>query len=329
MRCLVTGATGFIGNNLTHELLKRKYEVNLLVRSKNRLDDNLKNDCKIFEGDLHDHDIIEKSVKNCDCIFHLAAYANIWSRDKSLAYKTNVEGTKNIFEAALNNNVKKIVFTSSAATLAPSTRKEEVDESFPEPENYLTDYENTKREAEKLALEYCNKGLDIAIVNPTRVFGPGLLSKSNSVTILIKKYISGTWRFIPGGGKQIGNYVYVDDVVKGHIFAEQFGKPGERYILGGTNISFNGFFELLKEVSGKNFKLYHLPFSLMLAFSKFELFMAEAFGKKPLITPPWIKRYVQHRLVSSQKAISKIHYTITPLNKAMELTITWINKTKN
>lgn len=326
---MVTGATGFIGNNLTHELLKRKYEVNLLVRSKNRLDNKLKTECKVFEGDLHDLDVIKDSVKNCDCIFHLAAYANIWSRDKSLAYNTNVEGTKNIFEAALKNSVKKTVFTSSAATLAPSTRKEEVNESFPEPENYLTDYESTKHEAEKLALEYCNKGLDISIVNPTRVFGPGLLSKSNSVTILIKKYISGTWRFIPGSGKQIGNYVYVDDVVKGHIFAQQYGKPGERYILGGTNISFNGFFELLKEVSGKNYKLYHLPHSLMLAISKFELFMAEVFGKKPLITPPWIKRYVQHRLVSSQKAIGEIHYTITPLNKAMELTIAWINKTKN
>jgi farnesol dehydrogenase len=321
---MITGATGFIGNNLAHELLKRKYGVNLLVRSKNRLDEKLKNDCKVFEGDLHDLDVIEDSIKDCDCIFHLAAYANIWSRDKSLAYKTNVEGTKNIFDAALKNGVKKIVFTSSAATLAPSSQMEEVDESFPEPENYLTDYEKTKREAEKLVLKYCDKGLQIVMVNPTRVFGPGLLNKSNSVTILIKRYISGSWRFIPGSGKEIGNYVFVNDVVRGHVLALKFGQPGERYILGGTNISFNGFFELLKEVSGKNYKLFHLSFSIMLAVSKIELFMAEVFGKKPLITPPWVKRYLQNRLVSSQKAIDEIHYTVTPLNNAMEQTIAWI-----
>ena len=324
MKCLVTGATGFIGSNLVRELLNRKYEVNLLVRSKNKLDDDLKSECSIFEGDLFNLEAIEKSVKGCKCIFHMAAYANIWSKDKSHAFKTNVQGTENILNAALKNKVSKVIFTSSAATLTPSEKKEEVDETFPPPNNYLTDYETTKKQAEELCVKFAQQGLDVIIVNPSRVFGPGLLSKSNSVTLLIKKFISGTWRFIPGSGKQIGNYVFVDDVVSGHILAQQYGKPGERYILGGTNISFNGFFELLKEVSGKSYNLFHLPFSLMLAVSKLELFMAENFGKKPLITPPWIKRYMQHRLVSSQKAINEIHYTITPLSEALEQTVNWI-----
>jgi nucleoside-diphosphate-sugar epimerase len=256
----------------------------------------------------------------------LAAFANIWSKDKMLAYKTNVTGTTNILEAALQNKVKKVVFTSSAAILPTSLNGEEVDETFPLPGNFLTEYETTKVQAEQLCTDYCQKGLDVVIVNPSRVFGPGLLNKSNSVTILIKKYIDGKWRIIPGNGEAVGNYVFIDDVVNGHILAMQKGVPGEKYIIGGTNISFNDFFKGLSMVSGKNYKLFHLPFSIMLATSKFELFMADTFGKNPLITPPWAKRYLQNRPVSSQKAIEQLNYTITPLSEGISKTIEWLNK---
>ena len=142
--------------------------------------------------------------------------------------------------------------------------------------------------------------------------------------MLIKKYIKGTWRIIPGTGKQIGNYAYIGDVVNGHILAMENGIPGEKYILGGDNISYNDFFELLAEVSGKKTKMFHIPFPMMLRVSKFELFMAETFGKPPLITPPWIKRYLQNRLLSSQKAVNELNYTITPLDQAIAKTIKWL-----
>src|SRR5690606_16403480 len=108
-------------------------------------------------------------------------------------------------------------------------------------------------------------------------------NKSNSVTILIKKYIAGNWRIIPGAGDATGNYVFIDDVVNGHILAMESGISGEKYILGGINISFNGLFELLSIVSGKKYRLFHLPFSIILTVSKIELFLAETTGKKPLI----------------------------------------------
>ncbi|MFW6277222.1 MAG: NAD-dependent epimerase/dehydratase family protein [Prolixibacteraceae bacterium] len=324
MKCLVTGATGFIGNNLVQELLRRDHEVNVLVRSPHKLTESLKNKITLHEGDLFALEQINKAMNNCDCIFHMAAFANIWSKDKSIARRTNVEGTLNILLAAVKNNVKKVVFTSSAATLPPSEDKEEVNENSQVPETYLTDYETTKREAELLCQDFVKQGLAVIIVQPPRVFGPGKMSKSNSVTLMIKKYINGTWRIIPGNGKQIGNYAFIEDVVNGHILALENGKPGERYILGGTNVSYNQFFETLKEVSGKNYRMFHLPFPVMLAASKFELFMAETFGKKPLITPPWVERYMQNRLVSSRKAINELNYNITPLNEAMAQTIRWI-----
>lgn len=324
MRCFVTGATGFIGNNLVKELLKKQHQVHALVRSKNKLSDELKNRIEIFEGDLSDLEQIDKAMDGCDWVFHMAAYANVWSKDKSLSRRTNVDGTQNILNAAFKNGVKQMVFTSSAATLPPSKNKEEVDETFPVPETYLTDYEITKREAELLCMDFAKQGLHVVIVQPPRVFGPGLISKSNSVTLMIKKYINGTWRIIPGNGKQIGNYTYIDDVVSGHIKAMESGRSGERYILGGTNSSYNDFFSTLKTVSGKDYRMFHLPFRIMLTVSKFELTMAETFGKKPLITPPWIKRYLQNRLVSSQKAMDELNYTYTPLDEAIAKTINWI-----
>jgi NAD+-dependent farnesol dehydrogenase len=329
MKCMVTGATGFIGNRLVNELLNLGNEVHILARSPGKVSQLYGNQVTYFKGDLMDTEIIQEATLGCEVIFHLAAFANIWSKDKKLAYKTNVTGTKNILEAAFQNKVKKVVFTSSAAVFPPSQNNEEIDETFPLPENFLTDYEITKVQAEELCLEYCQKGLDVVIVNPPRVFGPGLLNKSNSVTILIKKYISGNWHIIPGDGDSVGNYVFIDDVVNGHILAMQKGIPGEKYILGGTNITFNDFFDVLSKVNDKKFRLFHLPYPLILAVSEFEFFLAETFGKKPLITPPWAKRYIQNRPLSSKKAITHLGYTITPLDEGIRKTIEWLKSEEN
>jgi len=329
MKCMVTGATGFIGNRLVNELLNLGNEVHILARSKEKVSQLYENRVTFFRGDLNDTDIIQEAIVGCDVVFHLAAFANIWSKDKMLAYKTNVTGTKNILEAALQNKVKRVVFTSSAAIFPPSESGGEIDETCTLPENYLTEYETTKVKAEQLCAEYCKKGLDVVIVNPPRVFGLGLLNKSNSVTILIKKYISGNWHVIPGNGDSVGNYVFIDDVVNGHILAMQKGVPGEKYILGGTNISFNDFFRVLSKVSGKNYRLFHLPYSLILTASKFELFMAETFGKNPLITPPWAKRYLQNRPLSSKKAINQLEYIVTPLDEGFRKTIEWLKSKEN
>jgi nucleoside-diphosphate-sugar epimerase len=325
MRCLVTGATGFIGSRLVNKLLNQGNSVTVLVRSPNKLPEDIAKRVTIAVGEVSNRGSVGKAMQNCSFVYHLAGFAGIWSKDKSLPYKTNVEGTKNILDAALNLGIDKVVFTSSAGTLAPSTVMNQVDEYAPLPDSYLTGYERSKREAEDLCIEYCIKGLQTVIVNPTRVFGPGPLNKSNSVTTLIKKYVSGTWRFLPDDGQYFGNYVYIDDVVDGHIKAMNKGVSGEKYILGGENISLMGFFKLLAEVSGKNYALYNIPYPAMMAFAKSEQFLAEVLGKSPVITPPWAKRYSQHRLVSSNKAIEKLGYSVTPLADGIQKTLHWLN----
>jgi nucleoside-diphosphate-sugar epimerase len=325
MRCLVTGASGFIGSRLVKELLNQGNSVTVLVRSVNKIPESIAERVTIAVGEVSNRDSVEKAVQNCSFVYHLAGFAGIWSKDKSLPYKTNVEGTKNILDAALNSGIEKVVFTSSAGTLSPSTVMNQVNEYAPLPDSYLTDYERSKREAEELCIGYCEKGLQTVIVNPTRVFGPGPLNKSNSVTILIKKYVRGTWRFLPDNGQYFGNYVYIDDVVDGHIKAMNKGLAGEKYILGGENISLRGFFKLLADVSGINHMLYNIPYPAMMAYAKAEQFLAETIGKPPVITPLWAKRYSQHRLVSSKKAIEKLDYSVTPLAEGIQKTLHWLN----
>lgn len=325
MKYFVTGASGFIGTRLVQKLVKNSGKVIALVRQPEKNKELIIPGVQLIKGDLFDNEVIEKSIAGCDFVFHLAAYANIWSKDKNLSWQINVEGTRNILELSLKNGIKRVVFTSSAAIFTPSQTTEEVDENSPLPEHYLTDYETTKFEAEMVCAEFVQKGLDVVIVNPPRVFGPGYLNKSNSVTIMIQKYLHGKWRIIPGDGNQIGNYVFIDDVINGHILALEKGKNGEKYILGGKNVSFSEFFNLLSTVSCKKLRMFHIPIWLIILVSHFELLMAENFGKKPLITPPWAKRYMQNRVLSSKKAVTELGYKITPLVTAFEETIAWLN----
>jgi nucleoside-diphosphate-sugar epimerase len=325
MKCMVTGATGFIGNSLVNELLRRNAKVHILVRSKHRVAPEFLNQVTVIEGDLHEHDSLDAAMKNCDYVFHLAGFTGVWSKDKTLAVRINAEGTGNILEAAIRNHIKKVVFTSTAGTLPPSDHDIPVDENSPAPAEYLTDYEHSKRKAELICAEFAARGLDVVIVNPTRLYGPGLLNKSNSVTILIKKYLKGRWRFIPGNGSQAGNYVYIDDVVQGHLLALEKGRPGERYILGGENVTFKRLFEIIGEAGGKEHTLFPVPAFAMTAFAYVERFLADQFGKPPLITPSWVKRYNQNRLVTSRKATEELGYQITSLREGIHKTIKWLN----
>lgn len=324
MKCLVTGATGLIGSRLVRELLEQEYDVNVLVRSPQKLPEGIRRRVNVFQGDLMDKESIGKAMIGCNAVFHVAAYTGIWSKDKMIHFRVNVTGTRNILESALNNDVGKVVYTSSAGTLSPSEGAVPVDENTPMPDNYTTGYDFSKRQAEQLCDEFGRLGLRIVVVNPTRVYGPGPLNKSNSIALIIKKYFEGKWRFIPGDGSCTGNYAFVGDVAAGHVLALKNGIPGERYILGGANVSFNEFFSRLAQVSGKKRHLIHVPFPLISALSEMELFMAEYFGRYPLLTPEWAKRYRQHRLVSSGKAITRLGYTITILPEALQQTIDWL-----
>lgn len=325
MRVLVTGSSGFVGIPLCLELATRGVEVHALVR-KLTPDSPLRHpNIKVFVGDIEDPASLDKAVKGCEGVYHLAAFTGIWTRDKQQFHKVNVVGTNNVLAAALRAGVKRVVVTSTAGVMGPSPGEGQlVDESTDSANYWATDYEITKRESEKLAFGYLSKGLDVMVVNPSRVYGPGLLKETNSVTRLVKMYREGKWRFIPGDGNSRGNYVYIDDVVHGHLLAMEKGLPGERYILGGDNISYNGLFGLIKKLTGKNYRLFHLPLGLMLLFARIQVLMADWFGRKPLIVPALVKKYTRDWNLSSRKAQTQLGYTITPIAEGLKKTLDWI-----
>jgi nucleoside-diphosphate-sugar epimerase len=325
MKIFITGASGFIGGELAKRLAATGHTIHALVRSPDKAVDLHHPNIRIFQGDLLEQDKIRTAIRGCKQAYHLAAYAKVWAEDPNTFEQVNVKGTLNVWEAAREAGVSRMVATSTAGTLGPSGEKM-VNENSPAPDSYFTAYERTKARSEEELLKRTGKGPEVVIVNPSRVFGPGLRSDSNATTDMIANYIRGKWRILPGDGHSIGNYVFVDDVIEGHLLAMENGKAGERYILGGENHSFRSFFQVLSDVSGKSYTMIPLPVSLMLAFAHFQLWKSRRFGSAPLITPDFVKRYLHHWKISSKKAEAELGYSPTSLSEAFRKTIDWIQE---
>ena len=189
---------------------------------------------------------------------------------------------------------------------------------------YYTEYEESKAIAEREALKHAASGFPIVTVNPTRVYGPGKLTEGNSTTWLIDLYDRGKVPVLLNGGKNIGNYVLVDDLVRGLILAMEKGKIGERYILGGENISLMGFNELVDEASGRQHFQVNLPPLLARAYGGFQRLKADWFGFYPQITPGWVETFLQDWAYSSSKAERELGYVITPLREGIRMTYEWL-----
>lgn len=323
MKIFITGATGYIGTNLALHLANSGHTVHALYRSKSKAASLKHDNVRLFEGNISDAKSLKRAMQSCDGVFHVAAFARVWARDPKTFFDINVDGTLNVINMAARLGVKKIVFTSTAGVFGPSINGVITEESK-KTIDFFTEYERSKSVAEEKILELVSKGQNIVIVNPTRVYGPGLLSVSNAVTRMIKFYIEGKFHIIPGNGKSIGNYVFIDNVIDGHILAMQKGKPGEKYILGGTNTSYTEFFDTLINVSQKKYYLFKLPLSLMSVTSNLMMIMSKLSGKPPMITPAWVKRLLYDWEVSSKKAESVLGYKITPLAEGLKKTINWI-----
>ncbi len=324
-KVFITGATGFIGSNLACKLANQGNEVHAIIRSTLNVNPIGHKNIKLFKGNLLDLKTINTAIKGCSQVYHLAAYAKNWAPDRMLFYKTNVEGTNNILKAACEHSIQKIVCTSTSLVFGPSNGRD-VDESGKHNTKPYTEYDKSKIIEEEIIQQYVAKGSDVVTVYPTRVFGPGLLNESNSVTLMILQYLKGSWRFKLSNGNAIGNYSFVDDVVNGHINAMQQGKKGAKYIIGGENISYNNFFNEIDKFLGTRRMMINIPANIAHLYSKIEEGLANRFNKYPVITPGWVKMFLDNWAFSSDKAISEINYNITPFQIALEKTIDWIRE---
>jgi nucleoside-diphosphate-sugar epimerase len=324
MRVFVTGSTGFIGSRLVGKLAAENHLIHALYRSEKKIPPGLPSNIKLFKGDLTDKESLERAIKGCDAVIHTAAFAGVWHRDEGEIYRLNVDSTKTILDIAVSAGVKMCLVTSSAAVFGPSENKC-LSENSPEPAGYFTSYERSKALMEKEVRKLVQSGQDIILVNPTRLYGPGPLNDANSVTRLVKMYCEGKWHILPGDGESIGNYVYVDDVVNGHLLALEKGRAGERYILGGENISYKDFFLLIDKLTGNHHRLIKLPLSFMLGVADIMIIFAKITGIPPMITPGLVRKYNHHWKLSSEKARSELGYNPLSLAEGLSATLKWLN----
>ena len=325
-RIFITGSTGFIGQKLATKLADEGNQVVALIRSRAKAKDLQHDRISFVEGDLFAEKALQEGMEGCDEVYHLAAFASVWAKDDTFK-RVNIDGTLNVLDAAKAQGVRKTVVTSTAGVIGPAIDGP-VHEETPRQVDFFTDYESTKYESELKIKEYVAEGQHVVIVNPTRVYGPGPLNVSNSVTKLVKQYIEGKWKFMPGDGMSTGNYVYVEDVINGHVLAMTHGRAGERYLLGGDDATYHELFDTIAEIGGKKYKLYKMPLGAMLTFGKLQLFMAESFGRQPMITPGWVRKYLYKWSVSSEKARKELGYETTSLKDGIQQTVDWL-KTNN
>ncbi len=323
MKIMVTGATGFIGRQLCLSLAQQGHTVHALCRNVHHPLLIQHENIVPFKGNILDRQTLHQAMDGCSQVYHTAALAKMWSRNKHDFYRINVTGTVNVMNTAKQHHIAKVVHTSSCGVLGP-TIKHPMTEKDPRIVGFPIHYERTKYLADNEVLKFVENGLPVVIVMPSRVYGDGPVTDSNTVGKMVSGYLKGTWRFIPGDGSQVANYVYLQDVVNGHIAAMESGVSGERYILGGEDISFNRFFEVVSSVSHTHHRLFHLPVRIIKAFSYFEAVKTKLTGLPPFFLPEFADRLTMSQKYSSEKAIGQLGYTITPFEEGIRRTIDYL-----
>lgn len=320
---LITGSTGFIGSALCNALAEKGHSVKAFCRSRAKAQGLFSHpNIEIALGDITDSASLEKALIGCDGAFHLAAFAKVWSKNPEAFHKINVGGTQNLLNACARCGVGRVVITSTAGIYGPALNGPVNENSVPAIDP-ITEYERTKQLADEEAKTYLDK-LHISWVHPTRVFGPGELTESNSVTKLIKMRSAGKLTPLPGNGKQSGNYVFVDDVVNGEMLAMEKGASGEHYILGSDNLSYREFYELIDDSSNQKRRMLPLPLWLMKAFAFVQLVGAKVFGLHPLITPEFLRKYIYHWSLEIDKAKTELGFAPMPVKAGIEKTLHWL-----
>ncbi len=324
MKFFITGATGFLGTGLVNKLVAHGHQIHFLSRDPLKVNYFKNKNVRFFLGDVLDIGRIEEAMTGCDYVFHLAGCVKVYVKKPDTFYEINVLGTKNVLETARKLSIKKMIITSTAGIFGPSTDGI-ITENTIRNIDYFNEYEKTKSQAEEIALEYARKGQNIVIVNPTRVYGPGPLTESNIVTLLIKKYSEGKWRFVPGNGETIGNYVYIGDVVHGHLLAMEKGKSGEKFILSGSNASYSDIIYTIDNIQKRKHRIIKVPFFLIFTFVWIQVIVCNLFRKPPQVTSGWVKKLPKDWNTSNEKALHVLGYKPTNLETGIKKTLNWLN----
>jgi len=320
MKALVTGATGFVGAAVARALLGGQWQVRVLVRrgSDRR---NLKSlDVEVFEGDLTDSSSLERATQGCDGLFHVAADYRLGARDSKELYRVNVEGTRNVLNAAQRSGVRRIVYTSSVATIGiPADGTPGDEQSATSLANMIGHYKRSKYLAEEVVREAAQGGISVVIVSPSTPVGPGDLKPTPTGQLVLDAAAGRMPAYVDTGL----NIVHVDDVAAGHLLAYERGKAGERYILGGQDMSLREILQMIARLEGRSPPRVRLPYAVVLPIA----YVAEGFawlsGRSGRITLEGVRMSRKKMFFSSAKAARELGYRSRPPRQAFEDAIRW------
>jgi dihydroflavonol-4-reductase len=321
MKTLVTGASGFIGSAVVRQLLAKGRDVRAYVEPGADRRNLAGLDVDIVEGDVNDRATIGAALRGCDVLYHLAAIYKLWMPDPSKMYEVNVEGTKTVLWAAYKANLRRVVYTSSIAAVGQRADGVPADESVAfnlwGPAGH---YIRSKWLSERDALRFAAEGLPLVAVNPSFPFGERDVAPTPTGRFVVMT-LKGK---VPGWFEGGFNCVDVEDVARGHLLAEERGRVGERYILGGHNVTYEDFFKLAAELAGVRPPRRKVPGGLMSAVGWVGDRVADRIThKEPVITQKEARWATRKYWFDPSKAERELGYTVTPIRDSLERSIRW------
>lgn len=325
-RILVTGATGFLGSRLVRKLVEAGHPVKILARagsSMRGLEGLPPDQIEVAIGDITIEHTIYRALIGCDRLFHVAANFKMWDREPSRILDAAIVGTEATLSAARRQGIEKIVVTSSVAAVGATSEAVPMDETFHFNREDSETYIVAKWQAEKVALEEASKGLPVVVVNPTGIYGPGDWKPTPSGEAILK-YMN--WKLPMGFPVTEGgiNVVDVDDVADGHILAMERGRVGERYILGGENISFEQLFAILSDITGLVGPGKKSSEGQAMLLGRAMEAWARLTGGDPAVTYKLARDFACHYVwVSSAKAEKELGYRHRSARQALSRSVRW------
>jgi dihydroflavonol-4-reductase len=324
MLAFLTGATGFLGSHLARALAENGADLRLLVRPNSNPKNIADLKADLVTGDLRDPASLEKGIVGCDSVFHVAADYRLWVRDPEEMFRSNVEGTRAILEAARKSRVRRVVYTSSVATMGFTSNGQPANENSPVSlENMIGPYKRSKFMAEQVAIEAARNGVDVIVVNPTTPVGERDIKPTPSGRIIVDFLKKKFPAYVDTGL----NLVDATECARGHIAALERGRSGERYILGGENLTLKQILDKLAAITGLPSPKVRVPYALALATGVVdEIVTGRIRGREPRATIDAVRMGRKKMFVSSSKAERELGWKCVPIDDALSRAVAWFRE---
>jgi dihydroflavonol-4-reductase len=321
MKAFITGATGFVGSHVARALAAEGAELRLLIRPTSRKDNIGDLRAETVVGDLREPESLKKAMAGCEFVFHVAADYRLWVRDPDEMYRANVEGTRAIIQAAQQSGVRRVIYTSSVATMGFTKEGHIATENSPVSlQDMVGHYKRSKFMAEEIALDAGRKGANVVLVNPTTPIGEYDIKPTPTGRIVVDFLKRKFPAYVDTGL----NLADVKEVARGHLLAMEKARPGERYILGGENLTLKQILDKLAALTGLPSPKTKVPHAVAMGFAVFDqLFTGVIMGKEPRATIDAVKMGRKKMFASSAKAERELGYRVLPVEDALRRAIEW------